>query len=82
MATRRPPGTIPPPGRVPGRSSDLSRIGVDDGGGSGPVVEKVNTVLGFLFRGDYIVERVRSVEARGHVTTCPRGRGGTCAGAW
>ena len=33
---------------MPGRSSDLSRIGVDDGGGLGPVEEIINTVVGFL----------------------------------
>ena len=36
---------------MPGSSSDLSRIGVDDSGGSGPVEEKVNIVLSFLGRG-------------------------------
>ena len=45
-------GTIPPPGRVPGRSSDLCQIGADDGDGSGPVEEKVISRIEFLGHGD------------------------------
>ena len=54
---------IPPPGRVPGRSFDLSRSGGDDGGGSGPVEKKVFNPALFLGQGDLYGERPRSVAA-------------------
>ena len=74
--------TIPPPGRVPRRSSDLSRIGVDDGGGSGPVEENMNTVLGFLVWGVYVGERAKSVAPRGAHTWSSRGQGCCRASTW
>ena len=40
--------TIPPSSRVPGRNSDLSRSGGDDGGGLGPVEEKMINREAFL----------------------------------
>ena len=69
---------------MPGSSSDLSQIGVDDDGGSGPVEEIMNTVrfLGFGGGGVLIGERARSVEARGRVTTCSRGLEGSRASTW
>ena len=67
---------------MPGSSFDLDRIGVDDGGGSGPVEENMNTVLGFLVEGAFVGERAKAVELRGPHTTSSRGQGGSRAWGW
>ena len=75
MVMKKPPVTISLSGRVPGRASEPSRDGFDDGGGVGMFCGIWLSVIGIFRFGEYMGERARSVDARGAHTTHRRGPG-------
>jgi hypothetical protein len=66
---------IPLSGRVPGRASGPSRSRVDDDGGLQYVSWKIDRVLGFSHRGEYIGGRAASGGGPGANTRPWRGQG-------
>jgi hypothetical protein len=62
-------------GRVPGRASEPSRSRVDDSGGLQYVSRKIDWVLGFSYRGEYIGGRAVSGGGPGGLTPWWRGQG-------
>jgi hypothetical protein len=69
-------------GRVPGRASGPSRSRVDDGGGLQYVSWKIDRVLGFSRRGEYIGGRAASGGGPGGPTTWWRDQGLGRATLW
>jgi hypothetical protein len=65
---------IPLSGRVPGRASGPSRSRIDDGG-LHYVSRKIDRLLGFSHRGEYIGERAASGGGPGRLTPWWRGQG-------
>jgi hypothetical protein len=62
-------------GRVLGRASGASRSRVDDGGGLQYVLRKIDRVLGFSHRGEYIGGRAASGGGPGGLTPWWQGQG-------
>ena len=73
---------IPPPGRVPGRASNLSRSRVDEGGDAAVRGGIIFFVLILGFWGLYLGKMAKPVEGRGAHTWCSRGRFPGRAWAW
>jgi hypothetical protein len=73
---------IPLSDRVPGRASGPSQSRDDDGGGLQYVSKKIDRVLGFPHRGEYIGGRAASGGGPGGLTTWWRGLGASCATLW
>jgi hypothetical protein len=73
---------IPLSDRVPGRASRPSRSRVDDGGGLQYVLWKIDWVLGFSHRGEYIGGRAALGGGPGGPTNWRRGQGLVRATLW